>query len=480
MWLFLTIASVIFFCSAFFATLPQQTTDILFVRYLFLQASFINSYFIIFLISFVILTVIFFRSNFDKKYSPFKILFFSTIQTISIFFGGIILSFGLLMLIAFLHLTIFSIIFNSNPAMLGVVTDTTMIAQRLTKSSQAGTVVIADQKENQMLFVLAQATSGTDNFYGNYVLSAIPQQMIIPITVKLPSMLLFDDTLIVTDFDERQLETMSPLLGYLLIKHYFPRRFIQSYPNVVFMDQEEYRLYRNDDAQKKLEKIDTEIEKIEGKISSLSAQLKTDSKQKRALTKILSAYQYYEAYFKMQKEKMQNATEHIPNELGVFNHPDTIRIVFNASNPPRIIDYFAILAHEYLHYASFVSEEKRFTSSFFEEGLTEYFARNTIHKSFSTQTNLGYPVQVKIILAMTNMLTESELAEIYFMKDEDALARALNRVYGDHFYEENYILFETLQYTSDPKEMLQLANTIMEQIGATPLTERDMVSSFSD
>lgn len=366
-----------------------------------------------------------------------------------------------------------------NPASLGVVTDTKTIAERLRDNYQTTTVIITDGKEQQGLFAIAKATSGTNNFYGKYMFAAVPKGLIVPTNNTTSSMILLDNTLIVSSIEKSQLESMSPLLGYLLVKQYFPRRAIKAYPKVVFMEKDAYREFRRVDAQKKIVRIDTEIEKVQVMISSLSASLKTTTKQKRATQKLLAEYQYYETYFQKQKEQMQGATEHIPNELGVFKSPDTITIVFSPESRQGVTDYLAMFVHEYLHYASFVSEKKRFASSFFEEALTEYFSRSVIRQSFSTKTNLGYPLQVKILTEMTKMFTDSELAEIYFTKDEEVLVHALNRVYGDNFYEENYILFETLQYTSDPKQALELANIIMAKIGGKLLTEEDFVSSFT-
>src|SRR6185436_6800522 len=118
-------------------------------------------------------------------------------------------------------------------------------------------------------------------------------------------------------------------------------------------------------------------------------------------------------------------------------------------------DFLESLVHEYLHYASYISDERKFQSNFFEEGLTEYFARQIVKDDLHVDTHLGYPAQVAIITKMTEMITASEFAEIYFSKDEESLMRALNRVYGDNFYQNNFILFESLQYSSDRKQVLK-------------------------
>jgi hypothetical protein len=169
----------------------------------------------------------------------------------------------------------------------------------------------------------------------------------------------------------------------------------------------------------------------------------------------------------------------VPNELGVFEPKDKIKIAFATTSSHAIADYLETVAHEYLHYTSYISQAKRFSDSFFEEGLTEYFARNIIQKELQTTTNLGYPVQVKIITEMTKRIPESDFMDSYFTKDDAELIYMVDRAYGDGFYENNQILFETLQYTSDPKQMLQLANTIMKKIDGQRLTEKDLFSNYS-
>ena len=117
---------------------------------------------------------------------------------------------------------------------------------------------------------------------------------------------------------------------------------------------------------------------------------------------------------------------------------------------------------------------------FFEEGLTEYFARKIVEKNLNIETNIGYPVYYKIISEMTNIIPETELAVIYFTKDQNALVSALNRVYGDNFYQNNRILFASLQFTSNRNQTLQIANEIMKKINGTPLTLQDLRSSSSE
>src|SRR5205807_381034 len=90
---------------------------------------------------------------------------------------------------------------------------------------------------------------------------------------------------------------------------------------------------------------------------------------------LLADYQYYAQVFTKQKESLTAQKGNIAQELGVFEPKNSIKI---ASHNLKTADYFETLVHEYLHYASFVSEGKKLKDAFFEEGLTEYFARAAI------------------------------------------------------------------------------------------------------
>ena len=78
------------------------------------------------------------------------------------------------------------------------------------------------------------------------------------------------------------------------------------------------------------------------------------------------------------------------------------------------------------------------------------------------------------------VIPEAELSDIYFSKDQEGLERTLNRVYGDTFYEDTRFLFASLQYASNEKEVLELANAIMKKINGKSLTEEDLESTKSD
>ena len=186
------------------------------------------------------------------------------------------------------------------------------------------------------------------------------------------------------------------------------------------------------------------------------------------------------AFYQSQKIVGRTLSDNIPHERGSFDPISGIKLTLDTiDNPRALADYFATLTHEYLHYTSFVSEGKKLSDPFFEEGLTEYYARMAIAKDLAVSTNLGYPAFVKIITKLAKNIPDSELADIYFTKDQSKLESVLNRVYGDRFYQDIRPVITALQYSSSPHQILPLANIIMDAIGGDRLTETDLLSTES-
>lgn len=238
-----------------------------------------------------------------------------------------------------------------------------------------------------------------------------------------------------------------------------------------FRDEVFYHIHSKGDCQKQISALVDGATQANDTADSWKKKLQNDTNQ-------MQNYQYYKTFFQSQIKRVLDLSTNIPHELGIFEPPNSIKMVINSTSSQTIADYLETVTHEYLHYASY-TPKKSFQDTFFEEGLTEYFARNIIRDELHTTTNLGYPIQVKIITEMTKVIPEVEFADIYFNKDEVRLEKTLDRVYGDGFYDHNKVLFETLQYSSDPKQTLKLANEIMKKIGGAPLKENDLYSSPS-
>ena len=219
-----------------------------------------------------------------------------------------------------------------------------------------------------------------------------------------------------------------------------------------------------------ISQYDNAVSKANDNIDLYSSELDKNNK-------LLKEYQAYAAFFDAESKLTNSLKVNIPSELGLYVPEDSLKIVMNNNNPRGIADYFETVAHEYLHYASHVKSGKTLTTALFEEGLTEYFARRAIENSLAINTNLGYPVFVRIIAQITKIIPETELADIYFAKDENALENALDRVYGENFYKNNLILFETLQFASDNNQLLKYANILMAKIGGEALKQNDLISA---
>jgi hypothetical protein len=234
-----------------------------------------------------------------------------------------------------------------------------------------------------------------------------------------------------------------------------------------------YKTYTKEDCREQLAPLEEALGQVTAKGEELNTLLENDQAK-------LTQYQALLTFYSQQKLLTREESGYISYEFGTFNPPDTIKIAYTLENGLQATaDYFELMIHEYLHYASFDESGKSIRSSFFQEGLTEYFARKVIKSNLGIDTNLGYPLNVKIIAQIGKRIADSDLADIYFTNDQEELEKELDRVYGKDFYKSNLVLFETLQYSSDTKQLLEIANSIMSKIGGNPLSEEDLDTTYS-
>jgi len=175
---------------------------------------------------------------------------------------------------------------------------------------------------------------------------------------------------------------------------------------------------------------------------------------------------------------VESAKSQTPYELGLFEPPQSIKVVLESTSNKAIGDYFAILTHEYLHYTSYISEE-RTLPLFFEEGLTELLSRNSIKESLKINTNIGYPLITKIMDVISSKIDKDILSQIYFTKDVNLLESTLDDKFGKNFYKDTESFFTLIPYLPSDKA-LKLANNIMYRIEGPELTEKDIYSSESN
>ncbi|HSW48413.1 MAG TPA: hypothetical protein VLG67_05035 [Candidatus Saccharimonadales bacterium] len=529
------ISSIIFIFAAF---ISHQTFGANFnplVSYFLTIVNFIIDNLFIFILLFIFLTIILhLKIKFDKKHHFYKKLLFSTVHIIASFMLGFFISFVLLLVIAVIQLNILSIFLNINPQTVGVIEDKKEIIETLKNAIAPPSIIAADNNNNKSLVAIASATTGWDNIYGRKILQSIPGFFVIPVNPR-SSMLLIDNTLIFSELNRSDIQALSPTIGYIFVKSYFPLKQIKAYPKVSIMTKDEYVRFRETDSTRTLTRIDNEILNLKDNVASLSARIASyksqasasatpdkdylskinsdyknciasgsketdcidkqtkqiqDAKQRENSAntlkekvdnaeKLISEMQYYEELYASQKKAVQIQKVNAPNETGIFTPTDSISISLDTTNSHAVADYFATLTHEYLHYASFISQDKKLKDLFFEEGLTEYFTRAALKNDLDTSTNLGYPIQARIISEMTNLIPESDFADIYFTKDQAGLEKLINKVYGDDFYKNNEALFASLQSASDQNQLLILTNRIMKKIGGHTLSKKDLRSSYS-
>lgn len=437
------------------------------------------------------------------------------------------------------------VIIDSNPGLAGLTLERAAIVKTLKARPTPPTILATQNSQEREVVGVAQNMTGTNHLYGKRILAAIPNLLILPIERKLSSMILADNTLIITKIEPGDLQAVASILGSTFITNYFSGRIAKPAPKISIMSQKEYVKHRQQEANTRIQQLKDEIQLVDDKISSLSAGIAHDKEQITYYQDLASAsakklddtyrqcinageykngkyihyysesycktqqsnltaendtdekntkdwldllaydesqlesYQSYVTFFKAQQAATQIGKANLPDELGVFEPPQTIRIVLQTSDSHAIADYVETLIHEYLHYASY-TPGKKLSSTFFEEGLTEYFARRIMQDSLEVSTNLGYPIQAKIIAMMAKRIDDNELEDIYFSKDENRLEQALNRVYGDDFYIKHLSLFQALMYTSDPEKVVQFTNAIMDAIGGSHVQESDLGSTTSN
>lgn len=498
--------------------------------YFFYVIGFIVQNYFTFILGFIVLIILFFRFvKFDRNYSLKKNYLLSIFQMINIFITAFFLSYIALLFIAFIELNTFSIFINISPKILNIVSDKNTIIRTLKKNNYPPKIIVNDDGKNNVLAKIAGSITGTNSFYGHYILSSIPNFFVLPIKEFSSSILLIDNNLIIVKLNPADLQEISPTISYLLMQKYFSQRKIKSFPKVEIITKEEYQKFRKGQFEEGLVTVNEEIGKYKNQIATAEASIiedrniisydkslidKSNSEYKKCLSdgsyslaycknlpvksgksrlekeitdlniKLASdqdnqkeGEKYYEFYTTLGKQ-LQMAEGNITQEFGVFTPKDSIKIVFNTtSSSHTIADYLETLTHEYLHYASYSPEGKKLSDSLFSEGITEYFALGIIKDDLNVSINLGYPVYAKIIGQMNKRILESEIADIYFSKDQIGLEKLLDRIYGESFYKNNRILFLSLQYASDKDQLLAIANEIMKKIGGSQLKENDLLSS---
>lgn len=204
--------------------------------------------------------------------------------------------------------------------------------------------------------------------------------------------------------------------------------------------------------------------------------LRTNQNNLAYYQSLYSELNEYLNQFENYKVFIESTKSQTPYELGIFEPDKSIKVVLETVSEKDINNFLVTLTHEYIHYTSYVSEE-RALPQFFEEGLTEILARKVVKDELHKDTNIGYPIVVKIINAMTKKISIDKLEEIYFTKNEDELAGLLDEAFGKNFYKDSMLYFALIPL-SPVDEALKFANNLIFKIGGETLNEDDFKSTF--
>lgn len=232
-----------------------------------------------------------------------------------------------------------------------------------------------------------------------------------------------------------------------------------------------YRSYTDEQCQSQRSSRDQEIARYQSQIKEEQNTLSYNQgvyAQLRNNANDLGSYQDFVNSYKSQT----------PYELGIFEPEKDIKVVLDSVDSKSLADFISTITHEYLHYTSYISEE-RSLPHFFEEGLTELLSRRIGRETLGIDTNLGYPLMTKIMERIADKVGWKELEQIYFTKNEDELVYLLDNKFGKNFYKDSENFFILIPYLPEEKA-LKYANNIMTKIDAKELTTEDFYSTKSN
>lgn len=511
-----------------------------FLAYLYYVLNLFVRFLPIIIIIFSIILGILIWKYYSKKHDSKKTLH-SFFQIFEVLIISMFSAFIILLLIAIIQLNVFSAILNNDPAKLGVKTDIKQIILSLKENNQSPIIISSDQDSRDGIVAISKAASGNnfygniilsgiprlliypikndlpnimlidnsliitkadikdieiispvvsnlflkkyfpqrqikaypkvsvmnDNEYNNFRKKDV-QDKITKINQQVDSL---DDSISSTsasiELINIELEAIEISKEEALIEK--DKRFNDCLNEGDYIDGEFVRDNTKRECQEIVDELENDFIEQEESEKNLLIELEVADKK-------LAEYEYLNTFFQAQQKLTDISVNNIPSERGLFIPEDKIQIVLLDEESNSISNYFASLVHEYLHYASY-TPGRRLESSFFEEGLTEYFAREAIKGSMQIDTNIGYPLTVEIIKQILRRVPEQDMADVYFTKDQEKLESILDLVYGENFYRNTIVQFETLQYTGDEDEAIKSANEILEKIDGVELNKEDVFSN---
>jgi hypothetical protein len=227
-----------------------------------------------------------------------------------------------------------------------------------------------------------------------------------------------------------------------------------------------YRYYTDDQCNSIRAEWATVVSEVSGQLNEIRSTLSHNQQ-------VVADYQEILEYLTQARDFIEATKNTTPYELGVFLPEDEIKIALDSNNPDVFNAYLSTLVHEYLHYTSYVSEERRL-DNFFEEALTEYFARRVVKEQLNYSENVGYPIAVLLLTEMTKEIPEDKLLAVYLTKNQKELEYLLDEAYGKNFYNDSYRFLSTINYLP-VDDALKAANTVMVRMDGKKITKESVL-----
>jgi len=382
---------------------------------------------------------------------------------------------------------------SSDPKAVGILTEPEAIKEQIANKTEE---LAIKQFSNDQAYELAEKLSfqqDKSDFYNIFLTSQIPTKLRPEVKLPEAKMLYANQQLLITEIDQDQVQIISPDLGEFLVSNHFADLNIKHPPeSLEVISRQDYLDYRDDQINQEIEEMEEQIKEKRGQISAnQSAAQNTVFQWARGEISYDQARSRYFSYqnkiaaLRAEISELQEIINLIegqkdsaPNELGLYVPADNeIKVVLDKTNPEALTQYLAILTHEYLHYASYVNDE-RYLPLFFEEGLTEYFTREILREELGIDAYVGYPIVVRTVESLVRDIDHDQLLKAYFSKDTDLLISLLNKQHGDNFYQDSFIHFATIQYSTFD-EALSLANDLIEETGGQSITKEEIFAEYS-
>ena len=180
--LLLFLVTSVFIVIAFFSKLAYSSGTNPFFMFAVNELHVVFTYFFISLVVFMAVSLyVSYSYKTHKNYPFYKKYLFSLLHSFIVLLCGFFLSYVFLLLIACLQLNFFSILIRINPTLLGVITDRQTIVKQIKTSPIPLEISSSDREQKRILFAIGEATSGTENIYGKFLLPSISRFFLIPI-----------------------------------------------------------------------------------------------------------------------------------------------------------------------------------------------------------------------------------------------------------------------------------------------------------